>query len=179
MTATTTTVAETCNNATITPLTDDQCSWCGFTGHTRKRKTKCTMHPQYTGPLEKGKKVSSDWISLPRGAYLKRVGQSLRTAVTRRVRHPSENHRVPTSVLCAPTCVKWTSTHWTEGAGALTEFEPAACTAPRLTSINPDLGWTATTRPEVLHESFFPVAFQKKMIRWANQTATARRAGRY
>ena len=172
-------VSNNSTNSTIPPLADDQCSWCGFTGHTRKSKTKCPLHANYTGPLEKGKTVTPDWVSLPRSAYLKKVGQPRGAAVGRRVRNPTENQRVPTSVLSAPTCANWHSTHWTEGAGALNDFDPHVSTAPRLTTINPDLGWTVDTQPEELFEAFFPVAFQKNMIKWANQTAADRGAGRY
>ena len=90
------------DDAALPALLPDQCSWCGFTDHTRKLRSKCPMHKDYSGSKPKGVPAFEGWCSMARAEYIKHTGQT-RASVQRRTRKPTAEPLTPTSVLCAPT----------------------------------------------------------------------------
>ena len=139
------------------------------------------MHKDYSGDLAKGVCVTPEWVSQARSKYLRggptTQNVSARSSQPRRVAAPS-SLRTPTSVLCAPTHADWTATNWTEGVGALADFEPEESTAPALTKPHPDRGWDVHTKPEELFGHFFTQEFRAEMLKWTNKHAANKGAGR-
>ena len=186
ITSATTSASNTSAGATASGLDDDQCSWCGFHGHSRKTKKQCPMHADYSGDKPTGVAVRPGWKSQNRSRFRSGGGTTQNVSGAAAVAPPSAGRRrtagrvpkVPTSVLCAPTVASWTATHWTEGAGALADFEPETCAAPTVTKPHPDHGWTSRTTPQTLFDHFFKPEFRKDMLKWTNSHASMQGAGR-
>ena len=51
-------------------LAGNQCSWCGFRGHTLKIKSKCPQHPDYNDTEHSsGDKMSNEWVLRPKQSF--------------------------------------------------------------------------------------------------------------
>ena len=133
-------------DGTVT-LRDDQCSWCGFSDHTRKSIAKCPQHPRYNDTkYEKGAKVSTSWIACSRADHKKRS----------RVRQKEK--LTPFSVRCEPSDSAFNTKNWTQGVGALDDYIPPKFEGDhRQTRPKSKHGWTIKTPPIEFFNYFHPV----------------------
>ena len=125
-------------------LHQGQCSWCGFSDHTRKTSTHCPQHSMYSGSrYKKGDKIRESWIPGNHKSHERR-----HTPMT------------PTNVRSAPQCEEWKTENWIEGTSASNDWtaeEFDISTYFTLTRPKPSHDWTIETKAVTLFDNFYTV----------------------